>query len=366
MNVQKLKLSSFRNYKAADFSFEPATVHILYGNNAQGKTNILEAIYFLSHLRSWRTSKTASLVMHEQPSFVLECTLESNGRKEEIKAVLAEGKKYLYRFGKPVSTFSSFVGTVNAVLFCPDDLAIFSAPPKNRRQFIDMELVKLSKSYTATLSRYQKLLKDRSAALKSWPVNDLLLDTITQQMIDAQCVLIRQRNSFVLSLQEQAQKILPQFTDGKESLQIKYKTCVDPQKDIKAQLEEAYAQTREKDKKMKTTSIGVHKDDLEFYLQNRLVTQTASQGQRRSVVLAVKLGLCEMIHEKTGQYPVLLLDDVFSELDEGRKARLTAALPEDMQIFITTADPVSPALFSQPAKFYTVDHGVMKEGIYDV
>lgn len=366
MNLQKLKLSDYRNFETASFSFEPDTIHIFRGRNAQGKTNLLEAIYFLSHLRSWRTLKTPSLIRHGQKSFRLEGTVETRGRLEQLKSVFSSGKKFLFRADKPVRSFSEFVGILNAVLFSPDDLSLFSDSPKERRRMMDMELVKLSRSYTATLSAFQKLLKERSAVLKSVRPDRILLDTLTAQMIDAQAVLIAQRHAFISLLEEKASAVFPQFSQGEEQLSIRYKTCVDLEKDLRAQLKESYEKSRDRDLLMKTTSVGVHKDDLEFYLNGKLITQTASQGQKRSVMLALKIGLCEVIKEKSGQYPILLLDDVFSELDESRRQGLIASLPEEIQIFITTAEEVSPAWFSRPVKFYTVQNGKMKEGIFDV
>lgn len=366
MNIQKLNISHFRNYDTASFSFDPENIHVLYGRNAQGKTNLLEAIYFLSHLRSFRTSKTASLTQHGQSSAVLETVLETNGRTEELKVVLNENKKSLYRFGSPVATFSSFVGIVNAILFCPDDLSLFSRQPKDRRQFMDVELVKLSRKYTTTLSHYQKVLKDRNTALKAWPQNRILIDTFTEQMIEDQMILISQRSHFIEELQSKAAQILPGFTEEGESLQIHYRTFVNPSRDLRSQLQEAYKKSLARDLQMKNTSCGIHKDDVEFQLNDRILTQTASQGQKRSVLLSVKIALCQMIKDKTGQYPVLLLDDVFSELDPMRRQQLIALLPDSMQIFITTAEPLDPRWFDRPARFYTVDNGIMKEGLFDV
>lgn len=366
MNVQKLKLSDYRNFESASFSFDPDTIHVFWGKNAQGKTNLIEAIYFLSHLRTWRTSKNGSLIRHGQQSFRLEGTIETKGRRENLKTVFTQGKKYLFRNEKPVTTFSNFVGILNAVLFSPDDLTLYSDPPKERRKFMDMELVKLSRSYTDRLASFQKLLKQRSLILKSFRPDKTLLETVTHQMIEVETVLIQQREAFIRRLEEEAQAVFPLFSEGKEKLSIRYRTCVEPGDNISSALQSAYAKTLDKDLMMKTTAVGVHKDDLEFYLDDRLVTQTASQGQRRSIMLALKIGLCRVIQKKTGQNPVLLFDDVFSELDDSRKAGLIAAFPEEIQIFITTAEKVSPSWFTRPVKFYTVDHGVMKEGIFDV
>lgn len=369
MNIQKLKLSHFRNYEAASFSFELGMISVLTGKNAQGKTNILEAIYYLSYLRSWRTLKTISLCQFESGQFALDCEAESRGRSQRLRVMFDRSKKYLFADGNPVKTFSSFVGRVNAVLFSPDDLNLFSLPPKIRRQFMDMELVKLSRSYTGNLSRFQQVLKERNLLLKARNVNRVLLSANTDQLIAQQITLIEQRSRFLKRLEEKANAILPLFTDNEETLSIRYVTCADPnqsREDLKVQFEKLYEQNLDRDLLVKSTSVGIHKDDVEFFINGRLVTQTASQGQKRSVMLSVRLGLCEMIKEASGEYPILLLDDVFSELDDMRRARLIQALPENMQIFITTADPVSPSWFNREVSFYTVMHGKMKEGIYDV
>lgn len=366
MNIQKLKFSHFRNYESASFSFEPACVHVLYGRNAQGKTNILESIYYLSHLRSFRTQKTASLIQHGSEYFAIDCVLEKKGRKEDLRVYASENKKRLFRYGSPITTASSFVGIVNAILFCPDDLNLFSASPQKRRQFMDMELVKISRAYTSKLSHYQKLLKERNLALKAGKPDPVLIDTYTEQMIEDQTILIKQRAMFLKNLEQISNEELPGIAAAEETMKIRYRTCVDPEQDIRKQLEEAYRKSRNRDLQFKNTSVGIHKDDIEFYLNERLMTQTASQGQKRSMLLAMKIALARIIYEKTSEYPILLLDDVLSELDPSRRAGLIARLPEQMQIFISTSEELSPSLFSRPVRFYTVESGKMKEGIYHV
>lgn len=367
MNIQKLKFSHFRNYDSASFSFDPGTVHVLYGRNAQGKTNILESIYYLSHLRSFRTLKTSSLIRHGSDSFSIDAMVERSGRTEDLRVFVQDGRKKLFRYGSPIPTASSFVGLVNAILFCPDDLSLFSASPSKRRQFVDIELVKLSRTYTSRLSHYQKLLKDRNAALKSFRPDQVLIDTLTEQMVAVQLDLITQRASFLKLLEAKANEILPVFSDSQETLRIRYKSPVDPEaEDLAAVLRNAYQKNLKKDQIAKTTSVGIHRDDVEFYLNERLLTQTASQGQKRSVILALKIGLASIIEEKTGQYPIMLLDDVFAELDTMRRAALIASLPKNMQVFITTSEELAPSLFNRPVRFFTVEQGKMKEGIYHV
>ncbi len=367
MNIQKLKFSHFRNYDSASFSFEPACVHVLYGRNAQGKTNILEGIYYLSHLRSFRTLKTASLIEHGQEAFAIECLLERNSRLEDLRIYIQDHKKRLFRYGGPVSAASSFVGIVNAILFCPDDLNLFSSSPSRRRQFMDMELVKLSRTYTSTLSHYQKLLKDRNAALKAFHPDALLIETLAAQMASQARILIEQRASFLSLLEKKANELLPVFSDSSETLQIRYRTSVDPESEnLEEALNEAYRKSLKKDQMTKTTSVGVHRDDIEFILNGKLLTQTASQGQKRTVLLALKIALASIIRDKTGEYPIMLLDDVFSELDNQRRSALIASLPREMQVFITTSEELSPVLFNRPVKFFTVENAKMKEGIYHV
>lgn len=365
MNIRKLKFYHFRNYDKASFSFEENGIHILRGNNAQGKTNVVEAIYFLSLLRSFRTSKLNLMIKHDEEMMMIEAQIESKERTEDLKVVLSEHKKQLFRFGQPVSTYSSFVGSLNAILFCPDDLMLFAGAPSQRRKFIDTELIKLSKTYTATLSHYQKLLKDRNLALKSTPVDRALIQVYTDQMIEDEKIIIKQRHAFLKDLIEKSQSLYPFFDDGKEVMDAVYKTFVPIDENLEQSLKEAYATSLSKDLFYKTTQLGIHKDDFIFSLNGVPVIESASQGQKRSVLLSLKLGLAHIVYEKDGQYPILLLDDVFSELDEGRKRTLIQMLPEQMQIFITSAEPIQTDWFKRKVFFYTIENGTIKEEVHE-
>lgn len=364
MNIKKLKFYHFRNYDKASFSFEKNAVHVLQGKNAQGKTNIVEGIYFLSLLRSFRTNKTVNMIRHGQSSFVIEAEVETKGRVEELKAAVSGTKKQLFRFNDPVARYSEFVGTVNAVLFCPDDMTLFSDSPAARRKFIDMELIKLSRSYTATLSHYQKLLKERNQALKQPYPDQTLIGIYTKQMITDQKIIIRQRAAFVKDLMEKAQKLYPFFSGGEEKIDAIYETFA-KEEDTETAMEKMYAKTLERDIQYKNTQIGIHKDDFLFLLNGMPVVQIASQGQKRSALLSLKLGLAQIIYEKDGQYPILLLDDVFSELDQDRRKKLIEMLPHEMQIFITSAEPIPKDWFDRPVKFYEIENGTVKEETHE-
>ena len=362
MNVNHLKLIHFRNYENTSFSFDSNCIHYLYGKNAQGKTNLIEAIYFLSHLHSFRTNQLNSLVMNEKESLIIEAKVESHKQNEQLKVVVSHQKKHLFRFFDPVTKYSDFVGIVNAILFCPDDMMIFSQSPRFRRRFIDMELIKLSKTYTTTLSHYQKILKERNLALKQKEINEDLISIYTMQMIEDEKIILTQRKHFIEQLMIKAKEIYPFFSKQQEVISAKYETFISLDEDLDKKLNQAYAKSFIKDKMYHQTTLGIHKDDIQFLLNGTNINEVASQGQKRSFLLALKLGLAEIIYEKSHQYPILLLDDVFSELDDIRKKQLIERLPLNMQIFITTTELMKPEWFkSRPVKFYEIEKGSIKE-----
>ena len=216
--------------------------------------------------------------------------------------------------------------------------------------------MKLSKTYTATLSSYQKILKQRNQALKQNKVDECLVQIYLDQMIDVQKIIMKQRNEFLNSLMIKARELYPFFSNEKEYIDAKYITFIDLDGDMK----EAYAKVFEKEKKYHQTLIGIHRDDILFELNGKPVCEVASQGQKRSFVLALKLGLAQIIYEKSGQYPILLLDDVFSELDDLRKRQLIEKLPRDMQIFITTTERLNMH-WNREVRFYDIEQGRIKE-----
>lgn len=225
-----------------------------------------------------------------------------------------------------------------------------------------MELIKLSKKYTFTLSRYNRYLKNRNIALKQEKIDKDLIDVYTSQMIEDEIVIMKQRKNFIKNLMEYSNRLYPFFSSQKEVLSAKYETFVDTSQDLKEQIVKSYENTYVKDCMYKATNMGIHRDDIQFLLNDKNINEMASQGQKRSYLLAMKLGLAQMVYEKTNQYPILLLDDVFSELDTIRKKELIQILPENMQIFITSAEEMDPSLFkNRKVKFYKVNNGFAKE-----
>lgn len=218
MNLRQLSLCNYRNYEKASFSFEPSSIYCFIGKNAQGKTNLVEAIYYLSHLRSFRTNQIKSLIQKDKDFFRIEATIENQQRLQNLSIILSEQKKQLFLYQNPVHRYSDFVGIVNAILFCPDDLMLFHQSPKNRRHFIDLELIKLSHTYTKTLSHFQKMLRSRNKLLKQDFIDEDLLSVYTDQLIQDSCIIMQQRFSFIQQLIRIAKELYPFFPMKKRKL----------------------------------------------------------------------------------------------------------------------------------------------------
>lgn len=340
MMLSQLRLHHFRNYEDIFLSFGDG-VHILSGHNAQGKTNILEAILYISTTRSHRTNNDEDLIKEGQDAFFIKALVEKENKKEQLSISVNEKGKNLFIYKTPVSRVSDFIGEFNAVMFCPDDMTLFNASPRVRRRFVDMELSKVSKTYMATLFVAQKLLKERNAYLKQERLDRDYLEVITSQLIDAQIIVMKQRYFFLEQLLDKCSEFYQKLSDDKTKLTVDYESCVEFHNDehiLKAELLEKYRKTMERDILMKVTSIGIHKEDFVFRMDGHEVASYASQGQKRSILLALKIGMIYMIHDIIKEYPVLLLDDVFSELDFKRRSELLKSLPNEVQIFISTTD----------------------------
>lgn len=340
MILKNIRINNFRNYERINVDFEKG-IHLIMGKNAQGKTNLLEAIAYLSTTRSHRTNNDEDLIKEGNHAFVISASIEKINKTIEIRAALNEQGKNLFLYKNPVKKVSDFIGEFNAVLFCPDDMILFNASPRIRRKFIDMELSKVSKSYTRVLNDLSKLLKERNAYLKTNKIDMKYLDVLSEQLIDKQIIVIKQRHQFLNDLLLHCTLFYENLSNDNTSLSFEYKSCVPYENDMdkmKATLKEKYEKSKERDCFLKQTTVGIHKEDFMFMINGKEIATYASQGQKRSVLLSMKIGIVYMIQKIIKDYPVLLLDDVFSELDEFRKKMLLESLPAEVQIFITTTD----------------------------
>ena len=359
MIIKKVTLRNFRNYEQLTIEFDQG-IQMLLGKNGKGKTNFLESIYFLSCMRSHRVKDNIDLIQKGKSFFSIEMEIISPKQKQTLKCIVTNKGKNLYIQRTNIKKVSDFIGQLNAVLFCPSDMKLFTASPKVRRMFIDLELGKLSKQYTKTLNEYYRLLKERNAFLKKEDVDLKYLQVLNDQMIESQCIIIEQRTKYCEDLIKHAQTYFQQLDKENHLLSCDYLSFVKYQSwdKMKADMLVKYDRSLERDLFYKNTEVGIHKDDFLFKMDGQDVDCYASQGQTRSYLLALKFGIAKTVQEIKHNYPVILLDDVFSELDDVHRHQLLSLLAsefKDAQIFITSTEKI--ILDHANVHYFLVDQG---------
>ncbi len=332
MIIESIELKNYRNYDELHMGFHPGT-NILYGNNAQGKTNILEAIYVCCTTKSHRGSKDREMIHFNQDESHIKLTIRKNDVPYRIDMHLKKNKtKGVAINGIPIRKASELFGIVNVVFFSPEDLNLIKNGPAERRKFIDLELCQLNKLYVHSLVSYNRILMQRNKLLKDLffhPEYEETLDVWDMQLVQYGKEIIRFREEFISQLNDMIIDIHRKLTGGKENLRIVY----DPNASAEA-LEENLKRSRAQDVKQKTTLVGPHRDDIGFYLGDIDIRRFGSQGQQRTAALSLKLAEIELVKKLVRDYPVLLLDDVLSELDGERQNHLLEAITH-IQTMIT-------------------------------
>ncbi len=332
MIVERLELSDYRNYESLSVSFDPGT-NLIYGNNAQGKTNLLEAVFECATARSHRGSKDREVIRFGREEGHIRLQAEKNGRPVRIDLHLRKNKpKGAAIDGVPVRKVSELFGVLQVVFFSPEDLKIIKNSPQERRRFIDEELCQLDRVYTSRLISYNKALLQRNNLLKD-PKNDsefrLLLDVLDEQLVTYGKDVMEERKAFIREMDELTAGIHQELTGGKERLHLIYAPSVSPE-----QMEEKLFLARDMDIRLGSTSVGPHRDDMEFELDGIDARKFGSQGQQRTAALSLKMAEIELVRQKTNDTPILLLDDVLSELDSERQERLLRSI-KGVQTFLT-------------------------------
>lgn len=364
MLIRDISLKNFRNYKECKISFDPF-MNIFIGKNAQGKTNILEAIYLLSLSKSFKTHILEEMILFDSDFSKLTTHVETKRKNITLEIILSKlGKKAMINSNE-ISKSSDYVGYLNVVLFVPEDLMLIKGSPKLRRKFIDIELSKISPIYLFNLNKYKKLLKERNQYLKllhdSHKKEDLYLEVLSEQLAKLQVDLIKKRIEFIELLNDITKKMYGYISLNQEDLDIRYKSSY---KDISYDfILEKYKKNYSRDIHYSNTVDGIHKDDIEIYLDDKNANLYASQGQQRSIVLAIKIALLELVKKEIGEYPILLLDDVLSELDDVRKTKLLNLIADKVQTFVTTTsiDGIHHEVIDKSKKIYIVDGNVKGE-----
>lgn len=332
MNIKKLELKNFRNYPEAEIEFSEG-VNILYGDNAQGKTNILEAIYVGATARSHRAGKDKEMIRFGEEEAHIKYFIEKKGISDRIDMHLKKGKaKGIAVNGIPLRRSSDLFGSANIVFFSPEDLNIIKEGPSERRKFIDMELCQLDKVYLSNLTNYNKIILQRNKLLKELEFHQDYLDTLqiwNMQLVKYGKEVISRRQEFLSELEPIIQKIHRGITGGKEEISVVYEANVNAS-DLERELEK----NREKEMRARVSLVGPHRDDIAFLLGDIDIRTFGSQGQQRTAALSLKLSEIEIVKKRIGDYPVLLLDDVLSELDAGRQEKLLDNM-QNVQTVIT-------------------------------
>jgi len=324
MKITNLELNNFRNYTNSKVSFFDG-VNFIVGKNAQGKTNLLESIYIISVGKSPKNSKDKQIVKFNSQRAKIDCTFNTIAGNKNIQMYLdKQDKKSIKVNNLNILKLTELVGILSVVYFSPDEMKLIKEVPEDRRAFLDVSISQFDKPYLYNLLKYNRILKMRNQILKSFDSNESKIEQLklfTPQLIDTAEKIITKRLEFLEKLKVYAENIHKTLTIS-ENLQISYSYSLKENKTIKQDLTEQFEKNIDKELELGYTCLGPHRDDIVFKINDLDCKQFASQGQQRTVALVVKLSLMEVIKDEIGEYPILLLDDVLSELDEGRQNRL--------------------------------------------
>ncbi len=332
MIIRSIELNNFRNYESLNIEFDN-NINILYGDNAQGKTNLLEACYYTAISRSYKGSKDKDIVKFDKDFANIKSIIEKNDREYEINIQIKKSKKKIITIDKVnIRKSSELLGLLNVILFSPEDLNIIKNGPSERRRFIDSELCQIDSIYLSDISNYNKLLNNRNKLLKDISIDKSLKDTLDvwdMQLIKYGKKIIKRRREFIDELKLYVKDKHLAITGGKEELIINYEPNID---DIF--FEDELIKKRDNDLRYCQTSVGPHRDDISFKIDGIDMRKFGSQGQQRCCALSLKLSEIDIVSNIIKEKPVLLLDDVLSELDSNRQKLLLDSI-EDIQTIIT-------------------------------
>lgn len=343
MHINSLKLVNYRNYNDLSVDFNEH-INLILGKNGQGKTNIVESLTLIAIGKSFRTSKDKELIKFDKDSLYIGCSFTRNNIDKKIEIAIAKDKKGIKVNGVSVKSIQDLLGNLNVVIFSPEDLKLIKDSPKERRSFIDKEISQIMPRYYSILTSYNKVLDERNKLLKSHYIDRNLLAVYSETLANYAAEIYLIRRDFVGKLSIISSDLHQKLTSDKEVLKIRYKSQIEvtDQDDIRSMREKiisAHEENIDHDMLNRNTRIGPHRDDIVIYLNDIDVRLYGSQGQQRTASISLKLSEIELIKQEIGDYPVLILDDVFSELDQNRQKMLVEKL-EDIQMFVTTADPL--------------------------
>lgn len=356
MHLARLRLRDFRNYTRLDAVFTPG-FHVLLGRNAQGKTNVLEAIYLLATLRSFRGVGGAHLVRHGSTGYFVGGTVVSSA-SHEIKAYWSARERQLSLDGRPVRRLADYLGVLRAVVFCTEDLQLVKGAGRTRRRFLDLLLSQTEPGYLSTLLRYTQAVRSRNLLLKHPRPDEASLDGFTQEVVSLGAALIRSREALLPRVSSLARLAYRRISHDAEDLRLEYRPTV--LGDFLVQLR----QSRPRERAVRTTLIGPHRDDVSLLLNERSAAQFGSEGQKRTLAIALKMAQAEYLAGIHGVFPVLLIDDVMGELDARRRAGFMPLLERSRggggQVFMTCTEENWPVELGAELHRWNVEEGLIR------
>ncbi len=365
MYINELSLRSYRNYDQLSLTFDH-TINVIIGENAQGKTNLMEAIYVLAFTRSHRTPRDKELIQWDAEYGKIKGSVFKRNRRFPLEIVISnKGKKAKLNHIEQ-KRLSDYIGALNVVMFAPEDLNLVKGSPQVRRRFIDMEIGQIQPTYIYHLGQYQKVLRQRNHLLKELQrkpgADRTMLSVLTDQLMEHAATIIERRFKFLQLLRSWAAPIHEGISRNLEKLEISYDASVKVSEDmnleiIKKTYEDKFSEIESKEIDRGTTLAGPHRDDLVFYVNGKDVQTYGSQGQQRTTALSLKLAEIELIHSEVGEYPILLLDDVLSELDDFRQSHLLHTIQGKVQTFVSTTsiDGIEHEALDQAEIFHVKD-----------
>jgi len=345
--IQKLKLINFRNADEINLNLN-SHINIFYGENGQGKTNIVEGLAFLSLLKSFRNCDYKSLIQNGKDFATI---IGSDLKNNEYKVVLSENRKKLFVNSKEIRRHSDFIGLINVVSFTPEDCFLFKLSPKDRREYINDEISKLSPAYNQFVTDYDKIRMDRNELLKSELEVDDLLDTFSKRLAIYAVKIVAKRDQFINGIKDNFTKYYSKISGTSDIARIEYETNF--LNKTENEIYEMIKNNSVEDKGRKQTCVGPHKDDFKVYLNDRLIDEFGSQGQNRIAVIALKLAILKLVKEELNDDAIVILDDVLSELDSTRKNNLLNELIDKNQLLITCTNDIK--IEQNVAKFEIID-----------
>ena len=353
MHLAHLRLRDFRNYSRLDVDFAPG-FHLLLGDNAQGKTNILEAIYLIATLRSFRGVGGAQMIRHGQKGYFIGGKIVGQG-EHEVKMYWSAQERSLNLDSRPVRKLTDYLGVLRTVVFCTEDLQLIKGPARARRRFMDLLLSQTSPAYLPLLQRYTQALRSRNALLRQPIFDPVALEGFSRELIAAGAEIIRLRRELAPKFSPLAQQAHRRISNEAEELRFEYQPSV--KADFAVQLTQSHARERV----YRSTLVGPHRDDLQFLLNDRSAAQFGSEGQKRTLAISLKMAQAEYLTSIHGAPPVLLIDDIMGELDVKRRSGFLPLLEQAHrsrgQVFLTATEENWPQELSREGQRWRVEKG---------